>query len=46
MCGLVVTPKGLEQVVVGPSACFALFSARCGSAEGEAVVAQVPTLRS
>jgi hypothetical protein len=38
MCGLVVTPKCLEQGGVGFSARFALFFARCGSAEGEAMV--------
>jgi hypothetical protein len=39
MCGLVVTSKCLEQGVVGLSARFALFFARCSSTEGKVVVA-------
>jgi hypothetical protein len=34
MCGLVVSSKFLEQGVVCPSACSALFFARSGSSAG------------
>jgi hypothetical protein len=46
MCGLVVSPKFLEQRGVGSSARFAQIFAGAGHEEGEAVVAQVPTLGS
>jgi hypothetical protein len=39
MCGLLVIPKCLEQGVVGLNARFAVFFGRCGSTEGEAVIA-------
>jgi hypothetical protein len=38
MCGPMVTLKCLEQCGMGLSARFALFFARCDSAEGEFVV--------
>jgi hypothetical protein len=39
MCGLVVSPKFLEQMGVDSSARSALFFAGVGCGEGEAVVA-------
>jgi hypothetical protein len=41
MCGLVVTPKCLEQGGVDSSARFA----RCGSAKGEAVISPSAHIR-
>jgi hypothetical protein len=38
-------PKCLEQGGVGSSACFALFFARCGSTEREALVSRGAHIR-
>ena len=40
MCGLVVSPKFLEQGGAGLSAWFTLFSALCGTYAGEPIGAR------